>query len=216
VDLQKPTDVQRLGSSPTVGAAARTSPVDRANPPSGSSSVPGGIPALFDLWAGNTASAGTSRDPGAESILTDAPLVVLHEPVGTDAWQDQLGAQLSVMAMAGGESEAVMKLAPEDLGELEIRVMIRDGEASLQFGATNAEAREAIETAQPRLRELFTSQGMDISNFSVFSNLSGNSHSFSKNGAVPPRPERGVPATQEDLQVRVTRRAPQGIIDLYA
>jgi len=151
----------------------------------------------------------TPAEPGIADGLLGAPL-------GSEGWHEQLGAQLSVMAMTGGESEAVMKLAPEELGELEIRVLIRDGEAALQFGAANAEARQAIEAAQPRLRELFASQGMAVSNFSVFSSLSGNPQSSSRHGESASRARRGDAVVHEDMQVRVSGREAQGIVDLYA
>ncbi len=168
---------------------------------------------------GNPFSFDASGLPGEPIVSSDAAEISgspLSEAVGSDAWQDQLGARLSVMATAGGESEAVIKLAPEGLGELEIRVLVRDGEASLQFGASNADARQAIEVAQPRLRELFTSQGLDITNFSVSNNLTGNPQYSSKDGDSHPRPGRSAPVAQDGVQVRVSIRAPQGIVDTYA
>jgi len=170
-------------------------------------------PFAFDLGGVSFVAAGAAVDPSLSAQISAGSL---DAPVGSDVWQDQLGAQLSVMASTGGESEAVMKLAPEGLGELEIRVLVRDGQASLQFGASNADARQAIEVAQPRLRELFISQGMDIANFSVFNTLTGNPHSAFKQGESHPRPARSATAASDGLQVRVTVRTPQGIVDTYA
>jgi flagellar hook-length control protein FliK len=109
-----------------------------------------------------------------------------------------------------------MKLAPEELGELEVRVEVRDGEAALQFGVLNADARQAVEAAQSRLRELFSSQGMNISEFRVFSNLSGDPQSTSNGGrgASPnPRPAMGA---EGDREVVVRPRRSVGVLDLYA
>lgn len=150
------------------------------------------------------------------NVTTEVPSDAPAEPVGSEAWQDQLGAQLTVMANGDGVTEAVMKLAPEELGELEIRVVVRDGEAALHFGATNADTRQAIENAQPRLRELFASQDMAISNFSVFSSLSGNPQSNSRPGDAPPRPSRPGTTARAGTQMPVTARVGQGIVDLYA
>lgn len=151
--------------------------------------------------------AGMAVQPSAE---------LLREPVGTQVWQDRLGAQLMVMAAPGGEVEAVMKLAPEELGELEIRVVVRDGEASLQFGAANADARQAIEIAQPRLREMFASQGMTVSNFSVFNSLSGNPQFSSRHGEPQHRAPRMAVASRVEMRARTSGRDPQGVVDLYA
>lgn len=156
-------------------------------------------------------STGPSPDPMSATTTPS-----LRQPVGTEAWQDELSAQLSFMAEQGDRSEAVMKLAPEELGELEIRVELRDGDAALQFGAVNAEARQALELAQPRLKEMFSSQGLTVTEFKVFSNLSGNPHSDSRHGG---QPSNGRSATRDDgtdTGVTVRARRALGVVDTYA
>ena len=144
----------------------------------------------------------------------------LRQPVGTEAWQDELSAQLSVMAEQGERSEAVMKLAPAELGELEIRIEIRGSEAAFQFGAASIETRQALELAQSRLREMMTGQGISVSEFSIFNDLSN------KNDADSRRPQdQSAPNTMSqgvglgaitDLQVTSGNRRSVGMVDLYA
>ena len=144
----------------------------------------------------------------------------LRQPVGTEAWQDELSAQLSVMAEQGERSEAVMKLAPAELGELEIRIEIRGSEAAFQFGAASIETRQALELAQSRLREMMTGQGISGSEFSIFNDLSN------KNDADSRRPQdQSAPNTMAqglglgaitDLQVTSGSRRSVGMVDLYA
>ena len=144
----------------------------------------------------------------------------LRQPVGTEAWQDELSAQLSVMAEQGERSEAVMKLAPAELGELEIRIEIRGSEAAFQFGAASIETRQALELAQSRLREMMTGQGISVSEFSIFNDLSN------KNDADSRRPQdQSAPNTMAqglglgaitDLQVTLQNRRSVGMVDLYA
>jgi flagellar hook-length control protein FliK len=158
--------------------------------------------------------------PLADLSTTDASgASALHQPVGTDAWQDELSAQLAVMAEQGERSEAVMKLAPEGLGELEIRVQVQGVEASLQFGAANAEARQALELAQSRLRELMADQGLKLSDLKVFSSLHGNSHSGSNNRGEHRSGEgAAVPSAEAvgELRTVVAPRRAAGVVDLYA
>ena len=144
----------------------------------------------------------------------------LRQPVGTEAWQDELSAQLSVMAEQGERSEAVMKLAPAELGELEIRIEIRGSEAAFQFGAASIETRQALELAQSRLREMMIGQGISVSEFSIFNDLSN------KNDADSRRPQdQSAPNTMAqglgrgaitDLQVTSGTRRSVGMVDLYA
>jgi len=144
----------------------------------------------------------------------------LRQPVGTEAWQDELSAQLSVMAEQGERSEAVMKLAPAELGELEIRIEVRGSEAMLQFGAASLETRQALELAQSRLREMMASEGIEVSEYNIFSDLS-NKHeneprsSKEQSSANSPgqRISLGVAAELQDTSG--VRRA-VGMVDLYA
>jgi flagellar hook-length control protein FliK len=146
----------------------------------------------------------------------DQATVSLRHPVGTEAWQDELSAQLSFMAEQGEGTEAVMKLAPEELGELEVRVEVRDGEAALQFSVANVEVLQAVESAQTKLRDLFTSQGMNVSEFKVFSNLSGNSQSSSSDGRSTRQALRSGGGPEGELDVVVRPRRSVGVVDLYA
>lgn len=91
----------------------------------------------------------------------------LHHPVGSSAWADELGTRMTLMADRGQHS-ASLRLSPEHLGPMEVRIAIRDDQASVWFGAAHADTRAAIEQALPRLRELFASQGMSLADAGVF------------------------------------------------
>ena len=102
-----------------------------------------------------------ARPTGAE---TSRPV---HTPVGSAVWADDIGSRVTMMAKQG-EQTASLRLSPEHLGPLEIRVAIRDDQASVWFGAAHADTRAAIENALPRLRELFEAQGMSLTDAGVF------------------------------------------------
>jgi len=91
----------------------------------------------------------------------------LHHPVGSSAWADELGTRLALMTERGQHS-ASLRLSPEHLGPLEVRITVRDDQASVWFGAGNADTRAALEQALPRLRELFASQGLSLADAGVF------------------------------------------------
>ena len=175
--------------------------------------VGGPMSAEPPMWAVGL-SAGSPEGAALEGSAA------LRQPVGTEAWQDELSAQLSVMAEQGERSEAVMKLAPAELGELEIRIEIRGSEAAFQFGAASIETRQALELAQSRLREMMTGQGISVSEFSIFNDLSN------KNNADSRRPQdQSAPNTMAqglgrgaitDLQVTSGTRRSVGMVDLYA
>lgn len=91
----------------------------------------------------------------------------LQQPVGTRAWADELGSRLTMMTEKGHHT-ASLRLSPEHLGPLEVRIAMRDDQASVWFGAAHADTRAAIEQALPRLRELFAAQGMSLADAGVF------------------------------------------------
>lgn len=176
--------------------------------------VPTGLPTGMDAVPSRP---GIDPAPVLESLTLDSPpSSIFSAPPGTEVWQDELSAQLAVMSGQGDEAQAVMKLAPPELGEMEIRLEVRDGDATLQFVAASSEVRQALEQAQPRLRELFAQQGMGLSNFSVSNGLSRDPRSDSQDGRSSSRsPARGRESLTE-LRVRLTRNAPKGMLDLYA
>ena len=99
-----------------------------------------------------------SPDPG--------PQRTLHHSVGTSAWADELGTRMLLMSDRGQHS-ASLRLNPENLGPLEVRISVRDDQASVWFGASQSDTRAALEQALPRLRELFASQGLSLADTGV-------------------------------------------------
>jgi flagellar hook-length control protein FliK len=225
----KPAALKALTMSPahralqdSIGAAtpARQSVGERTDRPSRPAAVPAalqtvGAPMIAEspMWA-----VGLSTGAPEGAVLDGT--AALRQPVGTEAWQDELSAQLSVMAEQGERSEAVMKLAPAELGELEIRIEVRGSEATLQFGAASLETREALELAQSRLREMMASEGIEVSEYSIFSDLSNNreneprsSKEQSSANSASQRISLGVAAELHDAS---GVRRPVGMVDLYA
>ncbi len=90
----------------------------------------------------------------------------MESPVGTAAWRQELANTVNLMIDRGAQS-ATLRLSPEHLGPLEVRIAIREGETSLWFGAAHADTRHALEQALPRLREQFASAGLSLGQSSV-------------------------------------------------
>ena len=71
-------------------------------------------------------------------------------PVGTPAFNDELGGKITWMANQGVQS-ASLQLSPEHLGPVAVHISVQDGSASVAFNANHADARAALEQALPRL-----------------------------------------------------------------
>ena len=145
-----PTDAAATLAKADADAEAAAS---TAGTSSSSSSSSSNVPSHLQMMAHAQASAEAPRE--------------LRAPVGTHAWTRQLSDELAWM-MQQGKDSASLKLSPEHLGPLEVRISMREGEASVWFGATQSDTRNALEQALPRLREMFASQGLALADAGVF------------------------------------------------
>ena len=88
-------------------------------------------------------------------------------PVGNTGFADEVGDKITWMASQGVQS-ASLQMTPEHLGPVEVRIsMQQDGTASVSFTAAHAETRAALEQALPQLREMFSTQGLTLTDASV-------------------------------------------------
>jgi len=90
----------------------------------------------------------------------------LRAPVGSAAWTEQLGTQLTWMTRHGQDS-ASLHLSPDHLGPVDVRIDVRDGATSVWFGAAHPDTRSALEQSLPRLRELFAASGLLLADAGV-------------------------------------------------
>lgn len=123
-------------------------------------------------------------------------------------WADDFGARVSLMVRAG-ESTASLQLTPVDLGPVEVSVSVKDSQATIHFGASQADTRALIEASLPRLRELLASQGFNLLDASVSSGFSR-----SKQPAFAANDRAGSEAEAPAAEVRTVRQI--GLLDLYA
>jgi flagellar hook-length control protein FliK len=136
---------------------------------------------------------------------TDSASLSTH--VRDPRWADDLGARLASMVRTG-ESSASLQLSPVDLGPLEVQVAVRDNQATVHFGAANAETRALLEASIPRLREMLAAQGFQLMDSSV---SQGFARSARHESAGTPR----VSEVGESPTVAVTTHV-SGLLDLYA
>ena len=93
------------------------------------------------------------------SVLS--PRFELPEPVRTQQWNQSLGNRIVWMAN-GHVQRAELHLNPPELGSLEVRVAVNQDETRVFFTAQHAAAREAVDAALPRLREMMGTAGLNL------------------------------------------------------
>lgn len=102
----------------------------------------------------------------ANSAGTETSIGRVDAAVGTAAFNEELGGKVTWMANQGLQS-ASLQLSPEHLGPVDVRISVQDGSATVSFNAMHADTRAALEQALPRLREMFATHGLTLTDASV-------------------------------------------------
>ncbi len=144
---------------------------------------------------------------------------MLDEPLGHEAWEKSMARQVFKMAGEGGQ-HATLRLNPANLGTLEVRVTTEEGDARVQFSSQHTAVREAVESALPRLREMFQGSGINLVEADVSRHGSAGQQQAG-NGAGDGR-QQGKPASApsfdglESATAVSTPTAGDSLIDYYA
>lgn len=83
---------------------------------------------------------------------------------------DQIIEQAKLIKTAE-DTQMVIKLRPEHLGELTLKVTVEHGVVSATFHSDNANVRSMIEASLLQLRQELTAQGIKVDNVGVYSGL---------------------------------------------
>ncbi|MDF1831785.1 MAG: flagellar hook-length control protein FliK [Porticoccaceae bacterium] len=135
------------------------------------SGADGGDSAPQSLNFSNVSS--TLSVPSAESAkysaTTETPpprFFTLQTPVGQTGWDAEIGNRIRWM-VGQNNSGLELRLNPAELGSVDVRLNTEGERTSVTFFAANPAAREALEAALPRLREMFADSGMQLANADV-------------------------------------------------
>jgi flagellar hook-length control protein FliK len=145
---------------------------------------------------------------GVRQASPAAESQVISTPVRDPRWTDDFATRVSLM-VRGGESTASLQLTPVDLGPMDVNVTVKDGQASVHFGAAHSETRALIEASLPRLREMLAAQGFNLMDASV-------SQGFARQ-ARQDAPAATNQAVEPEVETRTARPVHlTSLLDLYA
>jgi len=105
--------------------------------------------------------------PNGSSPASAKPeTLTMNRPFGDAGWNQELGNKLIWMNSQGVPS-AELRLNPENLGPIHIRVDVSQDQATVSFTAQHAAVKEAIENAIPKLRDMFSGQQLNLVDVNV-------------------------------------------------
>jgi flagellar hook-length control protein FliK len=188
--------------------ASRSDVATTTSSPGGS--TPGTGAAGSNSLGPSLAQLGTASHFSLQHTQTNTNSGELKSSVGSAAWTDELGGQLTWMTHKGLESGS-LRLSPEHLGPVEVRIAVQNGDASVWFGANHPDTRAALEQALPRLREMFANQGLTLTDSGV---------SRESPRQRPPSSPQSIAAVSavgsSDVSVSAAVRISLGLVDTYA
>ncbi|QUJ66693.1 flagellar hook-length control protein FliK [Photobacterium sp. GJ3] len=159
-------------------------------------------------------AAGLQRGDAAQT--QQPPLPLQREMAG-----EQLAERVQ-MLMSKNLKHVDIRLDPPELGRLQIKLHINQDQASVQFNVSNAQTRDLIEQAMPRLRELLQQQGIQLAQGSVQQDsgqqLAGQQTGGQQQGTGNSGGGRHAEAAEEDAgsAVAMTVSEQRDGIDYYA
>lgn len=176
----------------------------------------------------------TTRGPAADmsSAIANAPAqahsvqhtrgeAALSVPTAVrDAnWNTDFGQKVVWLANSHTQS-AELTLNPPDMGSIEISLKVSNDTATATFSSPHSEVREAIETALPRLREMFASAGIELgqTNVSAESFRQATGQGFAENGASHARGDNAILVPDSggrEASGRVAVRQSIGLVDTF-
>ena len=139
------------------------------------------------------------------------------QPGGTEALSERI-----MMMRAKNMQIAEIKLNPQELGALEVRVKVVNDVANVQFHSPNPGVREALEGQIVRLREMLDGAGLSLGDVGVSDQSLSESNEDSFAGSSTPgmvgsdSDEDGLLHGAENAGVIAQSRQALGIVDYFA
>ncbi|MBN4080504.1 flagellar hook-length control protein FliK [Beggiatoa alba] len=154
---------------------------------------------------------------------SEAVLPAISVSPDNPQWNAQVGDRINWM-VNNQIQRADIRLDPPELGTLDVRLNIgKDNQASILFHVSNATAKEAIDSAIPRLREMFEQQGLNLVNVDVSQHQSSFAQSHENDTNTPLselQTDEALNADESHNQHAVSmlssRESSEHLLDLFA
>lgn len=168
--------------------------------------------------AAEHAAAATQHNPAMQpsqaSQESQAPAAVrVDTPVGARGWDNEVGQKVVWLA-SREESRAEMTLTPPHLGKIEITLTVSGDQTNALFVSASPMARDALENALPRLREILAEAGITLGQASV--NAESSQGGAGEDGRGHARSGRDAPPVQAAPVTGQWIRQGNGLIDTFA
>lgn len=200
------------GTAPAVAEAApraaEAEAGDTPPAPASQAAMPESLPAgAATAWAQGTHLHSRHDIPALQFAVTPPP--------GHPQWADAVGNRVTWM-VGQNEGTADLILTPPQLGRLEVSVTVSGDITTAQFVAATPAARDVLEQALPRLREVLAESGIMLADAQV--STSGQQGQGSETGRQSARrqQDQGLPSSEVRAAGPAWLRRGEGLVDTFA
>lgn len=131
-----------------------------------------------------------------------------------NAWETNLSSRLQMMVGQNIQT-AEIRLDPPELGSLDIKIKINNDIASVNITSAHSHVRDALETAIPKLREMFAESGVALGDVNV-SQESFSQQQNHEEGKVNFSQGVASPDAEEETVIVSRKISNDSLLDIYA
>ena len=153
---------------------------------------------------------------GANTVSTPTavPTQAIPLPLNHPQWQDAFAARIAWQAKDGLQHVS-LNIHPAELGPVEVRLSVKDGDVNAQFSTAHGNVRQVIEDALPKLREILSQSGLNLANANVFQQAPGRDDRTRGQAMGNAATEDGLGLAEVEAAERTATRISSGLIDAY-
>lgn len=181
---------------------------------------------------GNSQSAASEADKSLPQEIVDIPqmkgppvenrgeIPAMSKPLAHPDWNKELGERIVWMS-SKDLSAAEIKLNPQHLGPISVRIEINNDQATIAFTAQHAAVRDALEASLPKLREMMSNQQINLADVNISQNSSSDQQHQSSSRQSPRNFDgfAGMSGSEFEMSEEVENRnitVGKGILNIYA
>jgi flagellar hook-length control protein FliK len=156
--------------------------------------------------------------PGTTVLAKDQPVAAMVNLSTRDPRWGEAFASRVVWQVGEQIQQAHIQVNPPELGPVDVKVQVQDGQASVQFQIQHAALKETIQDAIPRLRDMLAQAGINLADANISQGFAGQGRNSANtpNLARSPWEEKGAMDSIEAQPMAARIESREGLIDAYA
>jgi flagellar hook-length control protein FliK len=203
------TNAATGGASNTSGTSSGADASDKSALPAARSAITDTTPAQPSIMTDSSGLPELVRSFAGSATQPPSVDATISVPVANGDWPHAVAAQVHWFINNDIQS-ATLRLSPEHLGPVEVRIDVHDSQVNVNFSAAHADTRAALEQTVPRLREILAGGGLTLGQ----ANVQQDPRPGSQSAAAPMRPAFTAAPVVEPVAVATPQGL--GLVDEYA